>query len=555
MSRPFRSPRQTALSTVPPRFRRLSLAASVLAICICSVALPISVGSQVSHDSSYTRRSHNDSVIVFVHGILGDPHTTWTNANTKAYWPDLMKDDPSFNKFDIYVVRYPSSFMTADYTVDQLVEVLRREFDDGGVFASHKRVYFLCHSMGGLVVRAYLERYREKASQVPFIYFFSTPTTGAQLAAIARLISDNRQFDALQPIQANEYLSSIQSTWLAARFPIASYCAYETQQTDGVLVVGQESATNLCNRRLDPINADHFQIVKPTDSEDQPYKAFRTALEENLRESRTNHAVMKVPPLPPVVKSKYFVIVVPFTKTEDGAEIPFDANDVDPLGTTYRDLASVATFPYSPFPTDNSPPVTGELPLDKNQVLTYLGHVLQYDLLMSINQLQNVSMSETFDSRYGTTVHANAPVAVPEASVYPFDELLKLFNRLDLKFNSGTGGNDPLWKAYKMKVPSGVHIDLFEIKAPRQPEFSIRLERIPDLKLDFELTPAYVNTGRSAFPKNFVPDSPRRIEVAFGYAFAVEMTLTWSGNRTIADDYVQWFNGLGEGLQKKYQVQ
>jgi hypothetical protein len=73
-----------------------------------------------------------------------------------------------------------------------------------------------------------------EVAPVPFIYFFSTPTTGAQLSAIARLISDSRHFDALQPLHANEYLASIQSNWLAARFPIASSCAYETHQTDGV---------------------------------------------------------------------------------------------------------------------------------------------------------------------------------------------------------------------------------------------------------------------------------------------------------------------------------
>jgi fucose 4-O-acetylase-like acetyltransferase len=35
------------------------------------------------------------SVIVFVHGILGDSVSTWTNKNG-AYWPALLGSDPFF---------------------------------------------------------------------------------------------------------------------------------------------------------------------------------------------------------------------------------------------------------------------------------------------------------------------------------------------------------------------------------------------------------------------------------------------------------------------------
>lgn len=82
------------------------------------------------------------------------------------------------------------------------------------------------------------------------------------------------------PINANEYLASVQKDWLAAQFSIASYCAYETQDTYGTRVVGQSSATNLCNRPLDPIDANHLDIVKPRDINDASYIAFKNALQE-----------------------------------------------------------------------------------------------------------------------------------------------------------------------------------------------------------------------------------------------------------------------------------
>src|ERR1035437_1837307 len=157
---------------------------------------------------------------------------------------------------------------------------MRRDMDNNGIFSKHKHVYFLCHSMGGLVVRGYLIRYQSRASQVAMIYFFSTPTTGAEISRLSSVLSSNRQMGGLLPIDANEYLASVQKDWLAAQFSIASYCAYETQDTYGTRVVGQSSATNLCNRPLDPIDANHLDIVKPRDINDASYIAFKNALQE-----------------------------------------------------------------------------------------------------------------------------------------------------------------------------------------------------------------------------------------------------------------------------------
>jgi pimeloyl-ACP methyl ester carboxylesterase len=252
----------------------------LLLSCVGGLPFATDCNAQDTSKSEYFRQNGKDSVIVFVHGVLGDSRSTWTNSSTSAYWPALMKADPFFNDFDIFVIGYPSALFHSSYRVDELVEVLRRDLDSADVFAKHKHVYFLCHSMGGLVVREYLTRYGNRASQVPMIYFFSTPTTGAEIASLGALLSTNRQMQGLLPININEYLASIRNNWLAAQFSIAAYCAYETQDTNGIRIVGESSATNLCNRRLDPINANHLNIVKPRDATDAPYTAFRNALRE-----------------------------------------------------------------------------------------------------------------------------------------------------------------------------------------------------------------------------------------------------------------------------------
>jgi pimeloyl-ACP methyl ester carboxylesterase len=261
------------------RSRRIS---QICLLGFCAVVLfaTSNLHAQNVSGSGYIRQANNDSVIVFVHGVLGDSRSTWTNVSTKAYWPSLMKNDPYFNRFDIFVVDYPSDFLQSDYTVDELVEVMRRDLESAEIFAKHKYVYFLCHSMGGLVVRGYLTRYQKNARQVPMIYFFSTPTTGAEIANLARLVARNREMSGLSPVNVNEYLASVQKGWLAAQFQIASYCAYETQDTYGVRIVDEGSATNLCNRHIDPINANHIDIVKPRDIRDAPYISFQNAIRD-----------------------------------------------------------------------------------------------------------------------------------------------------------------------------------------------------------------------------------------------------------------------------------
>lgn len=230
--------------------------------------------------SRYVRHEPgNRVVIVFVHGVFGDAKTTWTSSN-RTYWPDLLLKDPHFNGADVFVYSYPSPALGKSLTIDELADDMRLVFDgaDPKVF-DHTEVVFLTHSMGGLVARAFLLKYRNLAPKVRFMYFYATPTTGSAIGNVAAAISRNPQLRGLMTFPDQQYLPALQSNWLAAGFPIASYCAVEEQATYGVQIVSRESATNMCTQPLDPINADHINIVKPSDMADRSYIAFRNAYE------------------------------------------------------------------------------------------------------------------------------------------------------------------------------------------------------------------------------------------------------------------------------------
>jgi pimeloyl-ACP methyl ester carboxylesterase len=228
-------------------------------------------------DSRYIRRiESSQSVIVFIHGILGDGTSTWT-ADNKSYWPEMLTRDTYFKSFDIYVYEYPTSFLNAPFSIDEIAENMRLFFDVDGVTA-HKDVIFIAHSMGGLATRAYLLKNRDVASRTRLIYFFSTPTTGSEIASLASLVSANPQLAKMRPMRSADYLADLERQWLAANLNIPSFCGYETKKTYGISVVTQASASNLCNKRLDPVDADHITSVKPSNDRAVSYLAFKSAV-------------------------------------------------------------------------------------------------------------------------------------------------------------------------------------------------------------------------------------------------------------------------------------
>jgi pimeloyl-ACP methyl ester carboxylesterase len=230
--------------------------------------------------SRFIRKTANaDAVIIFVHGFASDGISAWTSS-TGSYWPELLSKDPTFDGADIFVYSYPTG-PTATLSIDELAEDMRRTLTAKGV-TTHKKIIFLSHSMGGLITRAYLLKNREVADRISFVYFFSTPTSGSQIASIAHLIFSGTQIAKMINMNPEDYLADLQRQWLAAGFKFPSHCAYEKKPTMGVaLAVSMASAVQLCSKAADPIDADHFSIVKP-ESEDAPqYLAFQAAYAES----------------------------------------------------------------------------------------------------------------------------------------------------------------------------------------------------------------------------------------------------------------------------------
>lgn len=235
-------------------------------------------------------------VVVFVHGVGSDGTSAWTNTRSGTFWPGLLVKDLTFDDYDIFVYEYASpqlhqQVLTAPL-IDELAEEMRREFADKKVL-EHDEIVFLMHSMGGLVTRSYITRYREDlAGKVRFLFFLATPTTGGHFTHLADLVSRNPQYGLMKPLRRENYLGASQRDWLAARQKIPSYCAYEIQPFPAVgVIVDQDSALALCDQPAEPINENHIGIAKPDGPEHASYKAFRNA----FRQRANTSAGMTVP--------------------------------------------------------------------------------------------------------------------------------------------------------------------------------------------------------------------------------------------------------------------
>jgi hypothetical protein len=270
-------------------------------------------------EGGYIRGPGGKRVIVFVNGIFGDAVSTWKSSNG-AYWPAMMSVDPEFNGVDLYVHNFQSPKLARAQQIQELAARLK-DFLVTDRVLDHAEIVFLVHSMGGLVTRAFLVSQRAPAAKTPMIYFFATPTAGANVTEIAHHLSDNPQLADMQPLSDGGYVKTLREQWLqtsddpSLNYPnaIASFCAYELLDVWHVRIVTELSATYLCNKSTRAVRADHIGIVKPASKGDDPYVFFKAAyintfgpnaqaMSRSITRALTESLrfEMRVVPLPPV---------------------------------------------------------------------------------------------------------------------------------------------------------------------------------------------------------------------------------------------------------------
>ena len=236
--------------------------------------------------------SHRN-LIVFVHGVLGDMDNTWENSETHKSWPSMLAED--LTDYDVFVYGYLSPMSGSASTIYEIAIRMTQDLKDRGFFANYENIYFITHSMGGLITKRVLisldtPAERPNLQRVRLILFISVPSAGANVAAFATWISRNPQFAGMDPRAAKDFLQSTEGDWetllrnrtASAPFP-RTYSAYETQSISGVTAVPELYISHAADAPPIAFDYDHIAIVKPRGKQTEVYQWAKARIAEAAR--------------------------------------------------------------------------------------------------------------------------------------------------------------------------------------------------------------------------------------------------------------------------------
>jgi hypothetical protein len=150
---------------------------------------------------------------IFVHGILSSGDKCWRNP-TGISWPELLKEESQFGELGIYVFTYRTGIFSGSFSVRDAADSLKEHMQVDGVLDCD-RIAFVCHSMGGIVVRKFIVdqaiRLIQDKKEVG-LFLVASPTLGAMyadwFAPLAYLLG-HRQAEALRFVGNNEWLEDL----------------------------------------------------------------------------------------------------------------------------------------------------------------------------------------------------------------------------------------------------------------------------------------------------------------------------------------------------------
>lgn len=128
-------------------------------------------------------------------------------------WPELVAS--SFPQLAVCTVSYNTEVFSGHYSISDVADSLYERLLQDNVLEPQRKLIFVCHSMGGLVVRRMLVERRDSLAQLEVrigLFLVASPSLGADyakwLSPIARFLG-HTQADALRFSEANLWLNDL----------------------------------------------------------------------------------------------------------------------------------------------------------------------------------------------------------------------------------------------------------------------------------------------------------------------------------------------------------
>jgi hypothetical protein len=240
-----------------------------------------------------------DIDIIFLHGLAGDRFSTWTNVH-QQFWPQIIAD--TFPNCSVYTCGFKSSKLSSLKAGEGTsIMDLGTMVADGLICREvlAPKTLFICHSLGGLVVKQMIRKcsdsadkdFNELGRSCVGVAFLATPHQGSKLASTLNTILSNGASKQLaQLTDSEEELFDLNEHFRvhAVRKKISVKSFYETEKTWGVQVVDKFSG-NPCVFGSDPIGVEgnHITICKPVGLEAPVHKSICKFIRDHLTSKDT----------------------------------------------------------------------------------------------------------------------------------------------------------------------------------------------------------------------------------------------------------------------------
>jgi hypothetical protein len=227
--------------------------------------------------------SDSDTAIIFVHGLHSSSATAWLSANGE-YWPHLVIKDPALKEAErggtpsVFLAGFYTKSDSTTYDMWEATQELKTRLTTGvggrPPVIAKKNLFFVVHSLGGILVRALLRQYKDEFEGKRIgVLLVASPSMGssiAYLASVWHLLTQSKMVDDIQ--EDSYYLKELDYEFKrlldSRRLSIIGKEIYEHKPfvVAGIgtrIIVTKESAARYFPDPQQIPDSDHGTIAKP----------------------------------------------------------------------------------------------------------------------------------------------------------------------------------------------------------------------------------------------------------------------------------------------------
>jgi len=209
--------------------------------------------------------ARNDTALVFVHGFTGDVEKTWRRI------PEFLRDNPSLNEWDLLGVGYQSNrrfdlpgLWSSDARLEEIAIMLHSRPELGP--EKYRRLAFVAHSMGGLVVQQSLVSHEDLRNRASHVILFGTPSDGLVKAGFASFWK--RQIRNMKA--GGPFINALREKWTSLKLDSSPLFAFVTVAGETDQFVPPESSLGPFAQAACRIIPGNHLTMLDADSADAP---------------------------------------------------------------------------------------------------------------------------------------------------------------------------------------------------------------------------------------------------------------------------------------------